>query len=100
MTSSKSSKKPVDTIPKTIKNVDSLSSLKTKLQRSDPEIQHYVTALEAENLKCAKKLAQLQAENVTLNNRITVLKELGETDVGQDIRELISTIEKQPANSK
>jgi hypothetical protein len=100
MTSPKSSKKPINAISKTTTKTSSLSSLKMKLQKSDPEIQHYVTALEAENLKCVKKLAQLQAENVTLNNRITVLKESGEADTGQDIRELIAAISKQPANSK
>ena len=100
MTSLKSSNKTINAISKTTTKTSPLSSLKAKLQKSDPEIQHYVTALEVENLKCVKKLAQLQAENVTLNNRITVFKKSGEADVGQDIRDLIATIKKQPTNSK
>ena len=100
MTSPKSSKKSVNAIPKALVNTSPLSSLKVKLQKSDPEIQHYVSALEAENLKCVKKLAQMQAENVTLNNRITVLNELGEKDIGQDIRNLITAISKQSKDSE
>lgn len=71
----KTSKKPPRTKSKTISNSDSLSSLRIKLKTADPEIQHYVFALEEENLKLHKKIGNLQADNVSLNNRITILKE-------------------------
>jgi predicted nucleic acid-binding Zn-ribbon protein len=60
---------------KTLDEASAMSSLRAKLKLVDSEIQHYVTALEAENLKFQKQIGKLQAENVTLNSRITVLEE-------------------------
>ena len=68
-------KKPFTTISKTTNDSDSLLSLQTKLKTSDPEIQHYTTALEEENLKLHKKIAKLQAEHVSLNSRVTIAEE-------------------------
>jgi hypothetical protein len=75
MTAPKRSKKPVPGISQTADNTDPVASLKMKLKTADPEIQHYVVALEAENLKFARQVGKLQAENMTLNNRITAIKE-------------------------
>lgn len=71
----KTSKKTSRTISKAINNSDPLSSLRPKLKAADSEIQHYVLALEEENLKLHKKIGKLQVDNVSLNNRITILKE-------------------------
>ncbi len=62
------------TIPQTSEEPDSMSTLETKLKACDPEIQNYVFALQAENLKLQKQIAKLQANNVTLKNRIKVLE--------------------------
>lgn len=59
----------------TLKEASTMSSLRRKLKEADPEIQHYVAALEKENLKLHKQIAKLQAENVSLHSRITVLEE-------------------------
>jgi hypothetical protein len=67
--------KIIKAVSKTTKKSNSMSSLRSKLKAADPEIQKYITALEAENLKCARQVSKLQAENVTLNNRIKVLEE-------------------------
>jgi predicted nuclease with TOPRIM domain len=74
MITSKRNPKTTGTITKTIKKTDPLFTLKNKLKVCDPEVQNYVAALEKENLKCAKQLAKMQAEYVTLNNRIKVLE--------------------------
>jgi len=68
-------KKLARTESKTVNDSDPMSSLISKLKMADPEIQHYVTALEAENLKLRRQVGKLQAENVSLNNRITILEE-------------------------
>lgn len=72
----KTSKKMFKAVVKTINKTNPPSSLEKKLKTTDPEIQHYVVALKAENLKCTKKIAKLQAENITLNSRITVLEDV------------------------
>jgi len=59
----------------TLKDTNPMSSLRAKLRTVDPEIQHCVTALEAEDLRLQKQIAKMQAENVTLNSRITILEE-------------------------
>lgn len=69
----KSSKKIADAVPKTTDNTDTLVSLRTKLKICDNEVQLYVAALEHENFKMQSLIAKLQAENMTLNNRIKVL---------------------------
>lgn len=56
-------------------NANPMSSLRSKLKVADPEIQHYVEALEAENLKLQRQVGKMQAENTSLNNRMTILKE-------------------------
>lgn len=68
-------KKTSKTKSKTITNPDSLSSLRTKLNTADSEIQYYVSALEEENLKLHKKIAKLQADCVSLNSRITIAED-------------------------
>jgi len=60
---------------KTLKDTKPMSSLRAKLKAADPEIQHYVTALEAENLKLQRYIGKIQAENTALTNRITILQE-------------------------
>ena len=75
MTSPESSKKTIKGITETVNDIDPMAELRSKLKACDLEIQHYVTALEKENLKCAKKIAKLQADNATLNSRINVLSE-------------------------
>ena len=67
-----SMKKTPTTESKAINNTDPMSSLRTKLKAADPEIQHYTLALEEENLKLHKRIGKLQAENVSLNNRIAI----------------------------
>jgi hypothetical protein len=75
MPNPKSNKKTSDTISQTIDDTVPFASLKAKLKLADLEIQNYVTALETENLKFQKKIGNLQAENVSLNSEITILKE-------------------------
>lgn len=53
---------------------NSFSSLTAKLKTCDPEIQNYVTALKAENLKLQREIAKYQAQQVTLENRIKILE--------------------------
>lgn len=62
------------TISKAFKKADPLSSLRIKLKATQPEIQNYVRALEAENLKLHKYIAKLQADNISLKNRVKVLE--------------------------
>lgn len=50
-------------------------TLRSKLKTCAPEIQNFVAALEAENLKCVKKLAKLQTDDVTLDSWINILDE-------------------------
>lgn len=71
----KTSKKITKTVLKTPPKTNPISSLKIKLKACDPEIQNYVNALVAENLKLHKKIAKQQVENVSLNSRIKVLEE-------------------------
>jgi 16S rRNA C1402 (ribose-2'-O) methylase RsmI len=52
-----------------------ISELMAKLKTCDPEIQNYVTALKAENLKLQREIAKYQAQQVTLENRIKILEE-------------------------
>ncbi|MDZ4184399.1 MAG: hypothetical protein U1D97_05390 [Desulfuromonadales bacterium] len=43
--------------------------LKKKLKACDPEVHNYVVCLQQENAKLQKRIAKLEAENVTLTNR-------------------------------
>jgi uncharacterized coiled-coil DUF342 family protein len=52
-----------------------LFDLEANLETCDPEIQNFVTALKAENLKLHKQIAKLRAEKVSLQSQITVLTE-------------------------
>lgn len=52
-----------------------MASLREKLKSTDLEIQQFVLALEKENIRLIKKIAKLQAENITLNSRIMTLEE-------------------------
>jgi len=49
--------------------------LEAKLNASDPDVQRYLSALIAENLKLQKQIAKCQAGQVTLNNRIVALEQ-------------------------
>lgn len=49
--------------------------LEVKLNASDPDVQRYISALMAENLKLQKQIAKCQAGQVTLNNRIVALEQ-------------------------
>ena len=51
------------------------SDLTAKLKASDLEVQRYVVALQNENLKLHTQIAKHQANEVSLNNRIEILKE-------------------------
>lgn len=51
-----------------------MDSLREKLKLADIEIHQFVIALEKENYKLVKLIAKLQAENVTLNSKITELE--------------------------
>jgi len=62
---------------KTSKKSNHISDLTAKLKGCDPEVQHYVAALKAENLRLQKQIAKLQAENVPHKNRIKILEEEG-----------------------
>jgi len=69
------SKKLATTESKAVGGTHPMSSLIDKFKVVDPEIQHYVTALEAENLKLQRHIGKMQAENTALSNRITILQE-------------------------
>lgn len=49
--------------------------LMEKLNQADPEIQHYVAALKSEFTRLHKRIAKLEAENVSLESRIEAIKE-------------------------
>lgn len=51
------------------------SELIEKLKVADADIQQYVSALKAINARQHKRIFQLEAENVSLENRITAIKE-------------------------
>jgi hypothetical protein len=72
---SKSTKKTISTVPQpqAVNDTDPMVSLRKKLKVCDLEVQLYVDALEHENLKMQPLIAKLQAENMTLNNRVKVL---------------------------
>lgn len=87
----------------TVTDTDPMSSLRNKLKLADPEIRNYMTALETENLKLARQIAKLQAENVTLNNRIKSYIEQNEKDKGKSLAEFMSRISqtiKKPNHNK
>jgi hypothetical protein len=100
MRTPKSKPKIMNTESQSIDDADPMSSLRIKLKAADPEIQNYVTALETENLKCARKVAKLQAENVTLNNRIKSLIEQNEKDEGKTLAEIMSRAGEQLRKAK
>jgi hypothetical protein len=95
MTTTKSKHKITKAVPEAILDTDPMASLKIKLQSCDLEVQNYATALEAENLKCAKKVAQLQAVNVALNNRIKSIVEQNEKDKGATLAAIMSNLNKR-----
>ena len=55
--------------------MENLPDFESKLQAADPELQEFIVALKAENLKLKKKIAKLQAEIVSLQSDIEILKE-------------------------
>jgi len=84
------------TIPKTLNKTNSTSSLETKLKATDPEIQHYVTALTSENAKLVRKYTKCEAEKVTLKNRIIILEhDLEEEKQKPKITEYIENLKKR-----
>ncbi len=48
---------------------------KPSLKSANPDIERYVAALQAENLKLHKKIAKLQVEYLSAKNRIVALEE-------------------------
>ena len=62
-------------IPETIENIDPMISLRSKLKMCDLEIQYYVAALQSDNKKLKKNIAQLQANNDSLSCDIEILRE-------------------------
>jgi hypothetical protein len=83
------SNKSVKTEPGTVDDPDPMMALRAKLKMCDLEVQNYVTALEAENFKCAKTVGQLQANNMALNNRIKAIIEKNEKEKGQMLAEFM-----------
>jgi predicted nuclease with TOPRIM domain len=61
--------------PKAEDGASAMFSLRDKIKIEQPEVQHFVAALEKENLRLAKQIAKLQAEIVTLNSRASALEE-------------------------
>ena len=47
----------------------------SKKQSSDSQLQQDITALKAENLKFQKQIAKLNAEQISLRNKIIILEE-------------------------
>ena len=45
-------------------------TLNSKLKKCDPEIQEYVKALRSENAKLQRRIAKLEVDNFSLNNRV------------------------------
>jgi hypothetical protein len=75
MASPKSTKKTSNGIASAFNNTKPDESLDAKLNSADTEIQQYVVALTSENLKFQKKMAKCEAEKITLQNRIVILKQ-------------------------
>jgi predicted nuclease with TOPRIM domain len=50
------------------------SSLNTKLKQCEPEVQEYVKVLRAENAKLQHRIAKLEVNDLSLNNRIKALE--------------------------
>jgi len=67
------SRKVSKAISKTSQKSVSISTLQEKLKKCDPKIRYYIRALESENKKLHLEIADLQAKNVSLNNRINAL---------------------------
>jgi len=51
------------------------AEFEAKLKACDPEIQRYVSALEAENLKLNKQIAKYRAQETSLRNQIKILED-------------------------
>jgi len=66
------------------KKINIPSDLTAKFEASDPEIQKFIIALDAENLKSQDIIAELRAKNVTLQNRITILEKENSQYVNHD----------------
>ncbi len=93
MASPKRNPKIPKTITKTINKSDPLFSLKKKLAVCELEVKNYVRALEAENFKLADQVGKLQAENMTLNNRVkSLLKQIEE--IGPSHVEMLQSVHK------
>jgi hypothetical protein len=78
MPPSKNNKKLPKAVPPTLDDADPMASLRAKLKSADSEIQHYVAALEAENIKLQRKIGKLQADNTSLQITVKVLVEQNE----------------------
>ena len=50
--------------------------LKPSLNSVTPEVKHYVTKLETENLKLQKKVADLQVKHLSSQNRVSALEKV------------------------
>lgn len=93
MASPKRNPKVPKTITKAISKSDPLFFLKKKLAVCELEVKNYVRALEAENLKLVEQISKLQAENITLNNRVkSLLKQIEE--IGPSHDEIIRSVHK------
>ena len=49
--------------------------LQAKLKACDPEVQQYLVALKAENLRLHKQVVKLEAKKISGNNRVLALEE-------------------------
>lgn len=64
--------------------------LKKKLKMCELEIRDYTTYLQLENAKLQRRIAKLEAEKVTSDNRIRALKKEIEKRPNRTLEEIIS----------
>ena len=67
--------------------------LKALLKKADAPLKYYVAELEAQNLKLQKQIAKLQANEITLKNRVKALeKELRKHPAPRDLGDVLRGI--------
>lgn len=71
---------------------DSLDAL---IKRCPPGVKNFIRALKAENLKAQKQVAKLQAEKVSLQNRIRAMETEIKTQGSGAIRKLMDDVAKR-----
>jgi regulator of replication initiation timing len=66
------------------------SELKKKLKACEPEIRDYVSYLQLENAKLQRRIAKLEAEKITSDNRVRALEKELKKGKPQEIRVVFS----------